>query len=550
MVREGVEGEVDVSGPHLMDSVLTRRDALKLAAGIGATLGLGSLVSACGESNDDSSYSPATALSSVASEPTKGGHVRSGITGGSTNDDLDVHFRTSEPEIAMSYQLYESLLGWDEQHNLIKQLVESYEHNADGSEHTVRLKAGLEFHSGKTVTSDDVIWTYERILSPKTFANGRELLRGLRPGSVKKLDDRTVRFVLEEPNAVFHEGLATINNAIVPVGFEPKDAAGAIGTGPWIVERFDPGQQAELRANPNYWGEGPNADRLTLVCFADPTSRLNALLGGTVDHIGYVDGAQAKVVKSTAGLTLLQAKSGGWRPFTMRVDQPPFDDERVRQAFRLIVDREQMIDQALSGYGSPGNDMYGVFDPGYPGDLPQRVQDLEQAKSLLEQAGQQGLSVELVTSTGVGPGMVAAAQVFAEQAKGAGVTVKVNQVDPSIMWGESYLKWTFAQDYWPTHDYLAQAAFCSLPSARLNETHWRDAEWLGIVNEAFRTVDETRRNELVGAAAQIEYERGGLLIWEWDTALDGHSNHLSGVVPDVDGLSACRYRYNLMYFTA
>ena len=140
-----------------------------------------------------------------------------------------------------------------------------------------------------------------------------------------------------------------------------------------------------------------------MIEFADPTARLNALLGGTVDHIDLVASSQADVIKSTSGMKLLEAKSGGWDPITMRIDQKPFDDARVRQAFRLIVDRTQMIEQALGGHGWLGNDMYAPFDPGYPKDLPQRVQDLEQAKSLLKQAGyDNNLTVQLTTSTAVG----------------------------------------------------------------------------------------------------------------------------------------------------
>ena len=93
-----------------------------------------------------------------------------------------------------------------------------------------------------------------------------------------------------------------------------------------------------------------------MIQFADTTARLNALLGGTVDHIDLVESAQASAIRSAAGFQLLQAKSG-WDPFTMRVDQKPFDDVRVRQAFRLIADRQQLIEEALGGYGWLGNDV-------------------------------------------------------------------------------------------------------------------------------------------------------------------------------------------------
>ena len=288
-----------------------------------------------------------------------------------------------------------------------------------------------------------------------------------------------------------------------------------------------------------------------MIQFADSTARLNALLGGTVDHIDLVEAGQTEVVKANADFTLLQAKSGGWEPITMRIDAKPFDDVRVRQAFRLIADRQQMIDQALAGYGWLGNDMYGQFDPGFPKDLPQRVQDIEQAKSLLKQAGyDNNLTVVFNTSDAVGAGQVSAAQVFAEQAKLAGVTVKVKKLDANVFYGDNYSKWILAQDYWGTRNYLPQTTLITTPNAPYNETHWKDAEWQKIIDEAFRTVDDAKRNELVAAAEKIEYERGGLLVWQSNILLDAYSNKLGGVIPDSWGQSACKNRYNLMYFNA
>ena len=124
---------------------------------------------------------------------------------------------------------------------------------------------------------------------------------------------------------------------------------------------------------------------------------------------------------------MLIADAGAWVPFTMRVDTAPFDDVRVRQAMRLIVDRQAMIDQTLSGYGILGNDLYAPLDVNYASDLPQREQDIDQAKSLLKEAGQEGLQVELFTGDGIGSVAVPAANLFAEQAKEAGVEVKVTK---------------------------------------------------------------------------------------------------------------------------
>ena len=542
-------------GELISQRSLTRRDILKGAAAIGAFGALGPLAAACGGSSSGSSASPTAA----GGEPKKGGALRVGIGGGSAKDTLDAMTATSDPQIMTQKQIYDGLMGWDEKSQLVPLLAESYEASTDAKTWTVKLKSGLQFSNGASVTADDVIFSYERILDPKTAAIGAAGLASLKPGNIKKVDDLTVQFVLDSPSAIFYEELAYYNNGIVPAtGYDPLTAEGAIGTGPWVCTSFQPGQQLDFKANPNYWGTGPYADTMSFIEFSDPTAKLNALLGGTIDYAVLVDAAQVATVQGTPGFKILEAKTGGWDPITMRVDKKPFDDERVRQAMRLIVDRQQMIDQAYGGFGWLGNDIYAPYDPGYPKDLPQRVQDLEQAKSLLKQAGyDNNLTVTLNCSTATGAADVQASQVFAEQAKGAGVTVKVNKVDPSAYWNTgNYGTYTFAWTFWATRNYIAQAQRGSVPAqngapaaAYWGETWWNDAEWLKLYNEAVKTVDDTARNELVTQMATIDYDRGGYLIHSFHNMNDAYSDKVGGALPDAWGAqSANASRFNLLYF--
>ena len=548
--REG-KSEFDLSkvGELVDEHKVTRRGVLQGAAALGALAAFGGVASACGSSSSSSS-SASPSSSAAAGTPKTGGALKGGIGGGSAKDTLDAHISTTETQITTQFQIYDSLLGWDAEHKLEMLLAESYTPNADATVHTVKLKSGLTFHDGSPVNADAVVFSFQRILDPKTAAIGKDQLTGLSPSGIKKVDDLTVQFKLDQTNVIFYEALAYYNNAIVPLNYAPKGATGAIGTGPWKVTNFAPGQQVEFAANKDYWGTGPYADTLTLIEFADPTAKLNALLGSTIDYAVLMDPAQASTVKATPGMNLLEAKTGGWQPFTVRVDMKPFSDVRVRQALRLIIDREQMIQQAYGGYGWVGNDMYVPYDPGYPTDLPQRVQDLAQAKSLLQQAGySNNLSVELTCSTATGAGGVAAAQVFAQQAKGAGVTVKVSKVDPSVFYGSDYLKWPFAMDFWATRNYLPQTALGTQPTAPYNESHWADPKWLAIVKEAFKTVDETKRNQLIGEAMTIEYNTGGNMVWAFNNLLDAYSSKVTGAVADTWGAEAAnKARFNLVSF--
>jgi peptide/nickel transport system substrate-binding protein len=519
----------------------TRRDVLKGAAVAGAAISLGPLLSACGSGSPSSSASTA-----ASSAPKKGGSLKVGIVGGSAKERLDGQVATTEPEICACFQLYDALLGWDQDYKLQHLLAEEVTPNTDATVWTVKLRSGATFHDGKPVTADDVVFSFQRIIDPKSPKNGAGGLANLKASGIRKVDASTVEFHLDSPNSVLTDQLATYTNCIVPVGFDPKNP---VGSGPFKLTSFKPGEQIVFAPNPNYWGQAANVNDLTVIEFPDTSARVNALLGGTVDAISQLPSAQVSVVKGQSGMNVLDANTGAWQPFTMRIDQKPFNDVRVRQAFRLIVDRKAMIQQAFAGFGWEGNDMYAPFDPGYPKDLAQRQQDLAQAKSLLKSAGyDNNLTVTLTTSDAVGSSAVAAAQVFAEQAKGAGVTVNVNKVDSSLFYGDQYLKWTFAQDFWYTRNYLAQAAVGTMPGAPYNETHWTSDKWLALVNEAMKTGDATKRDDLVKQAQTIEYNEGGLIIWAFNDQIDAYSSKLGGVAPDKSGVPLSSFHFNKFYF--
>ena len=174
-----------------------------------------------------------------------------------------------------------------------------------------------------------------------------------------------------------------------------------------------------MTRNPDYWQTGkPYVDRIVINNVADETSQINGLISGQFNLIDYLSGSSIASIES-GGARVTISQGGSWNPFTMRTDKPPFHDVRVRQAFRLLVDRPAMRDTVFNGHGMIGNDLYAIFDPVYDHSIPQRDQDLEQAKSLLKQAGYEKLTVTLVTSP-IAQGVVDSAQVFAQQAS-AGV---------------------------------------------------------------------------------------------------------------------------------
>jgi peptide/nickel transport system substrate-binding protein len=197
---------------------------------------------------------------------------------------------------------------------------------------------------------------------------------------------------------------------------------------------------------------------------------------------------------------------------------------------RLIVDRNAMLEQVLSGHGHVGNDMYSPFDAAYPSDTPQREQDIEQAKSLLKQAGYENLTVDLHTTDGAA-GMVDSANVFAQQAKAAGVTINVKN-DPNY-YGDQYLKLPFSVDFWGTRQYLPQVANGSIPTAPYNECHWPPksgdgSDFVSLYNQALAENDQTKRTDIIHQMYQEEFNFGGYIIAFFNNLVDAYSSKISG----------------------
>lgn len=221
----------------------------------------------------------------------------------------------------------------------------------------------------------------------------------------------------------------------------------------------------------------------------------------------------------------------------MRVDQKPFDDVRVRQALRLIVDRQEMLNQVFGGKGKIGNDVFGIYDKDFPKDLPQRQQDIDQAKSLLKSAGQQDLVIQLVTTPNA-PGMIPAAQVFATQAKKAGVTVNIVQQTTTDYFANSYLKVAFSQDYWPTQPYLVAAGQALAgPDAPFNACKFNDPEYNSLYNQAIAEVDGGKRADLIHVMVKIDDDRGANIIPYFFPTIYASSQKVGGIKQFPTGFS-------------
>jgi len=528
------EDELDRIDQEARQRGVSREELLKRAAVAGLALaGSGGLAQAA----------RAGVASVMASAPKRGGTFRVGVAGGSTNDIIDGQDIVTNPDQARLMAGFETLVTFDKNFKLVYDgLAEELSPNKTGNIWTIRVRQGIEFHNGKTLGADDVIYSLRRLINPKLKLFGGAALSSVDSKGMQKLDARTVRLHLKQPDATILDALAQYVAGIVPVGYSPNAIGKAkpnVGTGPYKLKSFTPGQQSVHVRNPNYWRHGqPYFDEVVIIDFPDDTARVNALLGGQVDAISNIPPAQVTVVNGHSGTKVLESPTAQWTPICMRVDTAPFNDVRVRQAMRLIANRPQMVEQGLAGHGHIGNDMYAPFDEAYDHSLPQRQQDIAQAKSLLKAAGQDSLTVDLQSTNGA-LGMNEGAQVFAQQAKAAGVTINVKILDSGAFYGAQYLKWPFSTDFWGTRNYLSQVAAGSLPTSPYNETHWpdpADKKFLSLYKEALQTVDRNKRFAIEREMMKLEYENGGYIVWGFSNFLDGYSTKLQGLVQGWKGV--------------
>ncbi len=309
------------------------------------------------------------------------------------------------------------------------------------------------------------------------------------------------------------------------------------------MKSFTPGQRSDFVRNENYWMSGkPYLDELVIIDLADPTAQINALLSGQVDAIDSVPLNETSAITKRSNLKLLTSNGGYFQPITMRVDKPPFNDNRVREAFKLIVDRDAMVKQAYNNYAVIGNDMPSQADPAFPHTMPQRKQDIEKAKSLLKAAGHEGLSVTMTTAN-EDYGLIPGAQVFAQNAKKAGVNIKLNVIQPSV-YDPKFLQWPFTQDYWGNKPFAIFWSLLYAPGGIFNSTNFNDKQGNQIFASALKEVDPAKRNAKLRSLEEILYNRGGHVIHTFRETVDAYDSKFTGFTPDKStGWSLGQYRY-------
>lgn len=515
-----------------MGGTFGRRGFLGGVGALSASLWLGGGLSACSRSTHAAESAPR-----ADEKPRYGGRVRWGVVDHDPAGGLDVHKPTGTGSIIRGFALYAKLWEWSEDMVPRLALAEEAEPNADASAWTIRLKKGLEFHNGKTITADDVIFSVRRLTDPELAAPYGTLIHPLDRNRIEKLDKYTVRLHAKEGMGYLVLPDTWVNfGGIVPEDYHP--ITNPVGAGPYVFKEFRPGQRSLFTRFKNYYKPGlPYADELEIIDFSDQTSRLAALESGQLDVAYAVAPELKRLVAQSPRMQLVVSETYGWNGFNMNLDLEPFRDVRVRKAFRLLADRKELVQRVLNGEGKIANDLYSPQDPTFNHAIAQRPYDLAEAKALLKSAGYERLSVELVAA----PQGVSSAVVFAEQAKRAGIDIRIKKVDLATYNGPDKRSWQLS-----TGTQLGQSFLCTglnndAPTSMANRTNFKDEKFAELFHAALKERDVEKRKPLVHAAQEIQHERGGLLIWGFYNVLDAVTPRVGGVVPERSHFSTWRF---------
>jgi peptide/nickel transport system substrate-binding protein len=527
-----------------INDMVSRRSFLTRAGQGAVLLGATGALAACGSS---SGGSPST--KAVSGKAKKGGTLKAGLSGGSTGDTLNALTPVQSTDFARTMNLFEPLTVFGAAGPVENVLAEEVTPNQDATTWTIRLRPGITWHNGKPLTADDVIYTLQVITNPKAPMPGATALTLVDVQGLKKLDELTVSVPCSQPFSVLPQALAAWYLNVVPAGYDPvHPPAHPVGTGPFKFKSFTPGTESLFTRNENYWQSGlPYADALVISDFADESSQVNALISGDANVIDLLSYASIAPVQS-AGQNILISKTSAFTNIYMDRSKPPFNDVRVTQALRLCCDRPQMLTEIFGGHGVIGNDVFAIASPDYDHAIPQRQQDIPQAKYLLKQAGQEHLSVSLLTAP-IAQGTVELAEVFAQNASLAGAKINLNRTTPGIEFGPGYPNFLFGQDYTIYTGYIMQVAFNNVPGAPYYETHFVDPHYVDLYKEALSTVDDAKRYEIEHEMQLIDWQQGGDIIPYFYPTIDGYSSGVGGVHTSVTGWPLGGFDFKSMWLS-
>ncbi len=452
-----------------------------------------------------------------AATPKKGGRLRVGLTGGATTDTLDPGQILDLYMMHLQFgQLRNGLTEVAPDGSLISELAESWEASPDARTWNFKVRQGVEFHNGKSLTSEDVVDSINHHLGEDSKSAAKGIMNGVvsvkadgKHGVVDQLNggDADFPFLLTD----YHMGICPSN------GDGSIDWQSGVGTGGYVLKQNDPGVRSFTTRNPNYWKSGhAYFDEVEITQIGDPTARSQALQGGSIDCMNNVQTQTVHLMKRIPGIKIHATTGNKQITLPMRTDMAPYDNNDVRTAVKHIIDREAWLKKVIHGYGQLGNDnpigpanIYRATEA----ELPQRAYDPEKAKFHLKKAGLSKLDIDFhAADTGFG-GAVDAGLLMADSAAAAGINVNVVREPNDGYWSNVWMKKAFSACYWSgraTENWMFSQVYAA--DASWNDTYWKHDNFNKLLLLARAELNPDKRRVLYVEMQKIVHHEGGVCL--------------------------------------
>ncbi|MFS4580331.1 ABC transporter substrate-binding protein [Phaeobacter sp. C3_T13_0] len=514
-----MKDQLDFMTQSVTSGKMTRREFMGKTAALGISAAVaGSLFARAAE----------------AAGPVKGGTLKLGSIGGGSTDSLDPAVAASQVPYHNLNQFGETLVNVTPEGGIENRIAESIEASADAKTWTFKIRKGVEFHNGKTVTAEDVMRTMERHSNDDSQSGALGIMRGIES---MKADGDDFVVSLTTPNADLPYLMADYHLMIQPDGGFDNPTAG-IGSGAYMLVADEPGVRHLWKKNPNYWDDSRgHVDEVEIVVINDATARMAALQSGQVHIANRVEPKVAGLLDRAPNLSVRNAAGPGHYVFIMHCDTAPYDNNELRLALKYAINREEMVDKVLRGYGSVGNDMpvngaYPLFDD----SIPQRAFDPVKAAEHYKKSGHDGSPITLQVSDVAFPGALDAAQLFQQSANAAGIPLELKREPGDGYWSEVWNVQPFCASYWggrPVQDQMYSTAYLS--TADWNDTRFKREDFDNLLFAARGELDETKRKAIYSQMGMMVRDEGGLICPMFNDFIEATSSKVQGWVVDSTG---------------
>jgi peptide/nickel transport system substrate-binding protein len=424
-------------------------------------------------------------------------------------------------------------------------LAESWSPNKDGTVWTFKLRQGVKFHNGKTMTADDVVATFDRLANPDNGSNALSVFSGmLSKGGTRKVDDYTVEFHLDVPNGSFPYAVSTDNyNAIiVPAEYPENFEATMIGTGPFKLEKYTPKVGASFVRNDDYWGPKSLADRIEVSFYDGYQPQILALQGGQIDIIQQMPVLQGVGLLADPSVEIISTPSSAHQQVHMRVDLDPFKDKRVRRAIALCLDRPAIVQGLMKGKAQVGNDSpFMAAFPSTDPSVPQREKNIAEAKQLIEAAGlANGFKTTLTTEKYLE--IPEYAVIIQNAVKEIGGDIQLNVMDQGAYYGDA----VYGKSPWLDSDMgITDYGHRGVPNVFLqapltsdgtwNSAHFKNSEYDGLVKSFIAALDIESQRATAGKIQRLLLDETPLIFSYFYDFLTVVKKGATGVSPTAMG---------------